>query len=76
MRLPGAIVSVLAETTGVGVDAAAGRLQTVGSPSYEQTLRLALRMSPARLAVTGCVPLPWATKVAEPAPSAVAAVWP
>ena len=79
MRLPGATVSRVADdpVSGAGgVAAAAGRLQTAGSAPNAQTGRAALRMSPARVACTGWSPVPWATKVAWPAASAVAATAP
>ncbi len=72
MVLPGATPSALEAATPEGVAGAAGRLQAVGSPANEQTARAGLRMSPARVAATACVPVPWATKVTCPAASAVA----
>ena len=73
MRLPGATASSRAPAAAApAAPAAGGRLQTVGSPSNEQTCRAALRMSPARAALTVRVPAAWATKVARPAASAVA----
>ena len=76
MRLPGATVSPLAPAAAAPGAAAGGRLHEVGSPANEQTARAALRMSPARVALTVRVPAAWATKVARPAASAVAAAPP